>query len=144
MFFFLMLRRPPRSTLFPYTTLFRSLGHPAGLAEAGEALEHPGQLGVFGNMALHEQHTPTRIEPGCEQLRRRRSAALAELIPSRRVERYGVQVNDAVVRLEGVLQRHPLAQRAQIVSEVERRRCRLDTRQHSWHPGVRARHSSRF
>src|SRR5687767_15374284 len=25
MFFFLLLRRPPRSTLFPYTTLFRSL-----------------------------------------------------------------------------------------------------------------------
>src|SRR2546427_7883857 len=28
-FFFLMIRRPPRSTLFPYTTLFRS--HPGGL-----------------------------------------------------------------------------------------------------------------
>src|SRR3712207_9380703 len=29
-FFFLMIRRPPRSTLFPYTTLFRSeLGSPA-------------------------------------------------------------------------------------------------------------------
>src|SRR5256885_12014139 len=27
-FFFLMIRRPPRSTLFPYTTLFRSLGLP--------------------------------------------------------------------------------------------------------------------
>src|SRR2546430_14465598 len=26
MFFFLMIRRPPRSTLFPYTTLFRSTG----------------------------------------------------------------------------------------------------------------------
>src|SRR5438552_17053958 len=26
-FFFLMLRRPPRSTLFPYTTLFRSCVH---------------------------------------------------------------------------------------------------------------------
>src|SRR2546430_7564002 len=26
MFFFLMIRRPPRSTLFPYTTLFRSMG----------------------------------------------------------------------------------------------------------------------
>src|SRR3712207_8482785 len=25
--FFLMIRRPPRSTLFPYTTLFRSLEH---------------------------------------------------------------------------------------------------------------------
>src|SRR2546429_6930834 len=29
LFFFLMIRRPPRSTLFPYTTLFRS---PAGAA----------------------------------------------------------------------------------------------------------------
>src|SRR3989449_10879638 len=30
LFFFLMIRRPPRSTLFPYTTLFRSQarGHP--------------------------------------------------------------------------------------------------------------------
>ena len=26
-FFFLMIRRPPRSTLFPYTTLFRSSRH---------------------------------------------------------------------------------------------------------------------
>src|SRR5438270_6834704 len=30
-FFFLMLRRPPRSTLFPYTTLFRSNGAPVSL-----------------------------------------------------------------------------------------------------------------
>src|SRR2546427_12456460 len=29
-FFFLMIRRPPRSTLFPYTTLFRSIGGHAG------------------------------------------------------------------------------------------------------------------
>src|SRR5258705_3518410 len=29
-FFFLMIRRPPRSTLFPYTTLFRSLRAIAG------------------------------------------------------------------------------------------------------------------
>src|SRR5438034_6941544 len=28
-FFFLMIRRPPRSTLFPYTTLFRSRPSPA-------------------------------------------------------------------------------------------------------------------
>src|SRR3712207_7579628 len=27
-FFFLMIRRPPRSTLFPYTTLFRSVAVP--------------------------------------------------------------------------------------------------------------------
>src|SRR6266446_7461101 len=30
-FFFLMIRRPPRSTLFPYTTLFRSLPRPEAL-----------------------------------------------------------------------------------------------------------------
>src|SRR2546430_17471227 len=29
LFFFLMIRRPPRSTLFPYTTLFRSLAFAA-------------------------------------------------------------------------------------------------------------------
>src|SRR2546430_15642647 len=28
-FFFLMIRRPPRSTLFPYTTLFRSVNYAA-------------------------------------------------------------------------------------------------------------------
>src|SRR3989454_6218828 len=30
-FFFLMIRRPPRSTLFPYTTLFRSRKSPSRL-----------------------------------------------------------------------------------------------------------------
>src|SRR2546430_9629665 len=40
-FFFLMIRRPPRSTLFPYTTLFRSLLpgrlHAARAPERGRA-----------------------------------------------------------------------------------------------------------
>src|SRR2546422_4508758 len=36
-FFFLMIRRPPRSTLFPYTTLFRSHGSARGPAPAGSA-----------------------------------------------------------------------------------------------------------
>src|SRR5258708_23664500 len=35
-FFFLMIRRPPRSTLFPYTTLFRSLSHHACQADPGQ------------------------------------------------------------------------------------------------------------
>src|SRR3712207_9288586 len=34
MFFFLMIRRPPRSTLFPYTTLFRSVRGAPGLTAA--------------------------------------------------------------------------------------------------------------
>src|SRR5438477_7856479 len=44
-FFFLMLRRPPRSTLFPYTTLFRSeAGRDAADDRAGEAAgeDHEG------------------------------------------------------------------------------------------------------
>src|SRR5437667_8668171 len=36
LFFFLMLRRPPRSTLFPYTTLFRS---PVTVGHLGESLD---------------------------------------------------------------------------------------------------------
>src|SRR5438270_8653530 len=38
-FFFLMIRRPPRSTLFPYTTLFRSELHPALLEGMWGAFE---------------------------------------------------------------------------------------------------------
>src|SRR2546422_10272906 len=38
-FFFLMIRRPPRSTLFPYTTLFRSLIAQQAQA-AGKTVEH--------------------------------------------------------------------------------------------------------
>src|SRR2546426_10509460 len=38
-FFFLMIRRPPRSTLFPYTTLFRSRLAPE---DPGRPLPHRG------------------------------------------------------------------------------------------------------
>src|SRR5256885_7240726 len=43
-FFFLMIRRPPRSTLFPYTTLFRSARDPPAVhahhRDTGPALRH--------------------------------------------------------------------------------------------------------
>ena len=38
-FFFLMIRRPPRSTLFPYTTLFRSGGYAVATADLVESFE---------------------------------------------------------------------------------------------------------
>src|SRR5438876_2570147 len=38
-FFFLMIRRPPRSTLFPYTTLFRSLDLLVICMEAGLGID---------------------------------------------------------------------------------------------------------
>src|SRR5690242_20847420 len=40
--FFLMIRRPPRSTLFPYTTLFRSPERSRRSDPAGRVLRHVG------------------------------------------------------------------------------------------------------
>src|SRR2546429_4386610 len=53
-FFFLMIRRPPRSTLFPYTTLFRSLDI---LAVAAERLHHLVVAGaVDQRVRPHAEH----------------------------------------------------------------------------------------
>src|SRR6266446_10018395 len=45
LFFFLMIRRPPRSTLFPYTTLFRSRreARPDLLIGVGDRAAHHGE-----------------------------------------------------------------------------------------------------
>src|SRR5690348_17480917 len=39
LFFFLMIRRPPRSTLFPYTTLFRSCSAPLPFRRIRSAID---------------------------------------------------------------------------------------------------------
>src|SRR5688572_32330599 len=51
--FFLMIRRPPRSTLFPYTTLFRSSFIVAGVLAAG--LAGAPQAKQRDDSALHER-----------------------------------------------------------------------------------------
>src|SRR2546425_10561047 len=43
-----MIRRPPRSTLFPYTTLFRSVGGVTGQGRQGRQLDAEGKLGLDG------------------------------------------------------------------------------------------------
>src|SRR2546430_9015444 len=60
-FFFLMIRRPPRSTLFPYTTLFRSRASCLpwlGLVLAGppKLIRYGSILGTAGG-ARSEEHT---------------------------------------------------------------------------------------
>src|SRR2546422_11411869 len=45
-FFFLMIRRPPRSTLFPYTTLFRSLTTQRELVKPRRVVHGHGQAAV--------------------------------------------------------------------------------------------------
>src|SRR5258707_8988553 len=53
-----MIRRPPRSTLFPYTTLFRSLGW-ALLSQSMTGLSFLGLLVVLASvlMVRSEEHT---------------------------------------------------------------------------------------
>src|SRR3712207_6966068 len=48
LFFFLMIRRPPRSTLFPYTTLFRS-GLQHRVEPLGQVVGRPGREGQLGD-----------------------------------------------------------------------------------------------
>src|SRR3712207_8543632 len=63
LFFFLMIRRPPRSTLFPYTTLFRSEPDPA---------DHPHRpdvplvlrVGRIGLHVLDARRVRHRLRPG--------------------------------------------------------------------------------
>src|SRR2546430_17107631 len=68
-FFFLMIRRPPRSTLFPYTTLFRSgwlatplqalVLSPFMSQKAGMMLADLGKedLATLGELMRSEEHT---------------------------------------------------------------------------------------
>src|SRR5688572_31708956 len=54
-----MIPRPPRSTLFPYTTLFRSLVHPALHVRAVGERGRP--LGVDGHLEV--RHVAVGVDP---------------------------------------------------------------------------------
>src|SRR2546430_10345361 len=68
-FFFLMIRRPPRSTLFPYTTLFRSKVQPHHIAQRiGETFPVAGDhvsAESFEEGLRSEEHTS---EPSHSQI----------------------------------------------------------------------------
>src|SRR5260370_3345214 len=79
-----MIRRPPRSTLFPYTTLFRS--SPAWLCQASGAPRRRGQGdgGPWPGRTRSEEHTSelqSHLNLVCrlllEKKKKRRRAALA-------------------------------------------------------------------
>src|SRR5437660_12184610 len=55
--FFLMIRQPPRSTLFPYTTLFRSPPGREGLRHPQHARLHPGTRRPGSHAPRSEEHT---------------------------------------------------------------------------------------
>src|SRR3712207_8023016 len=75
-FFFLMIRRPPRSTLFPYTTLFRSggeVGMGRDVREADRALvsvphEVPGAGEALVRLRVHVEARVHRVPPDSKTL----------------------------------------------------------------------------
>src|SRR2546430_7425241 len=63
-FFFLMIRRPPRSTLFPYTTLFRSLFSRPKFKRIG-----PGLFGI-STLKIRDYLLRFRgVAAACQQIR---------------------------------------------------------------------------
>src|SRR5438552_5067721 len=57
-----MIRRPPRSTLFPYTTLFRSAG-PLARGARGRNLHLQGRAMALRRRARSEEHTSELQSP---------------------------------------------------------------------------------
>src|SRR5258706_3843071 len=78
MFFFLMIRRPPRSTLFPYTTLFRSHGRRGGARrEADRAQEDRRRGGRRVRSGEHTSELQSLTHLACRLLPQKKKA-LAE------------------------------------------------------------------
>src|SRR5215207_10323589 len=63
-FFFLMIRRPPRSTLFPYTTLFRS--EPEGFYPSGNF--HSQAICLSLRSEEHTSELQSRVDLVCRLL----------------------------------------------------------------------------
>src|SRR3712207_7495019 len=66
-FFFLMIRRPPRSTLFPYTTLFRSVYEALSTC----ALEYDEEAGIPFNRVFYLSTAPSFFPVIVKQLDRK-------------------------------------------------------------------------
>src|SRR2546421_8433228 len=84
--FFLMIRRPPRSTLFPYTTLFRS---PSGSSPCS------GLLGFFDD---HAVLAVVLTEPDGHALAARRGQVLADVVGADRqlaIDRKSTRLNSS-------------------------------------------------
>src|SRR3712207_7044787 len=66
-FCFLMIRRPPRSTLFPYTTLFRSSGVLPAAPRHRTRRRRPDQRRRHGGDGRDQRRNPGRHLPRSEE-----------------------------------------------------------------------------
>src|SRR3712207_7957272 len=62
-----MIRRPPRSTLFPYTTLFRSLLHAGDGGEGLAAVDVPGDLVEDGDEGVDGDEADAGLDEAAGQ-----------------------------------------------------------------------------
>src|SRR2546429_5558118 len=89
-----MIRRPPRSTLFPYTTLFRSAiskksflsplaGKDAGLSQtmAADFSTLPGRLRSSARSEEHTSELQSRLHLVCRLLLEKKKTSSKELSP---------------------------------------------------------------
>src|SRR3712207_8776061 len=62
-----MIRRPPRSTLFPYTTLFRSVQHD-GRGDGGRGVVPEGQRHLAARVVERRELDPEAVDEGQREL----------------------------------------------------------------------------
>src|SRR5690349_23902524 len=86
-FFFLMIRRPPRSTLFPYTTLFRSPGIAEALFATAIGLIAAIPATIFYNKFTSEVNRQ-RSEEHTSELQSRRDLVCRLLLEKKKYYRH--------------------------------------------------------
>src|SRR3712207_8073910 len=86
MLFFLMIRRPPRSTLFPYTTLFRSGGGgAAGGARCRPPADRRGEGGAGGGGLRPDVRCAARSEEHTSELQSRQYLVCRLLLEKKKI-----------------------------------------------------------
>src|SRR5947209_13538960 len=83
-FFFLMIRRPPRSTLFPYTTLFRSSSTSYSIRPIFEVPE--GRMRFCASTALTTSAGVSRSEEHTSELQSRQYLVCRLLLEKKKLE----------------------------------------------------------
>ena len=107
-----------RGILAVLAGFFLELRHPVEPAEAGDAIEDPGELGVLGHLALVEHDVLCRIDAAGDE--RRGDLAdgarqLGRVLP----DRDRVQIDDAIDAVVAVLQLDEALDGAEIIAEVQ-------------------------
>src|SRR3712207_7161339 len=106
-FFFLMIRRPPRSTLFPYTTLFRSVND-LPLAERPIDRQHSLYDLVVGERGTGLEHhprldRPARSEEHTSELQSRQYLVCRLLLEKKKHKRTSHKYHEERVRYTDLL-----------------------------------------